>query len=121
MVSGKITYKGQAVNGGTLMMVNTGDKGESTNVPLTQEGTYRAADLPEGEYKVVIQPASGTAGVPSTKGMDPAKAAEIKSKIDAMKTAATITIPDKYKKVATTDLKLTVGKTDQTFDFELKD
>ncbi len=118
-VKGTITYKGSAVNGAGLMMYP--QSGNSFVIPVTQEGTFDAVDIPAGEYVIVVQPSSGKSGVPSTKGMDPAKAAEMQSKIEAMKSPPTIPIPQKYTQQKTSDLKLTVAKGDQTVSLELKD
>jgi hypothetical protein len=122
ITGGSVTYKGQPVNGGSLLLFQATGAGDSFAVPLTQEGTFRAAGVPPGEYKVVIRPASGTQGVPSLKGMDPAKQAEWKDKIEAMKSPPTIPIPSKYKQVASTDLKLTIPPDGEaTANLELKD
>jgi hypothetical protein len=118
VVSGTITYKGQPVNGAALVLYQATGAGDSIIIPTTQEGTFRASDLPLGDYKVVIQPSKGMSE--HTKGADPAKLAEYKSKMEEMRTPATITIPDKYKQRTTTDLTLTVTKEDQTINFDLQ-
>jgi hypothetical protein len=115
VVTGSVTYKGKPVNGGALILYDTKSKAESgVSVPVMQDGTYNASSLAEGEYRVVVQPSeSFTPHVP--KGM------EGKAKIEEMKTTATIAIPDKYKKLATTDLRMTVKSGEQKIDMELKD
>jgi hypothetical protein len=121
VVSGTVTYKGQPVNGAALLLFPTaGSQSESITIPVNQEGAFRIADVPAGEYKVVVQ---GTAGASeyNLKNMPPAKAAEAKAKLDQMKTAATIRFPDKYKSHLTTDLRCTVTDKDQTLDLPLKD
>jgi hypothetical protein len=118
-VKGTITYKSQPVNGAALMLYPK--SGSARPLAVSQEGTFEAADLPEGEYVVVVQPSTGNAGVPSTKGMDPAKAAEVQAKLDAMKSTPTIKIPTKYTGKDTTDLKLTVAQGAQTVELVLKD
>ena len=120
-VKGTVTYKGRAVNGGALVLYP--QSGNSVILPVSQEGMFDAAGVPAGEYVVVVQPSTGTAGVPSTKGMDPAKAAEMQSKIEAMKVPATIPIPQKYTQRTTSDLKMSVtkGGETQTIDLVLKD
>ena len=119
LVKGTITYKGQPVNGAGLVLYPT--TGNSVSIPVTQEGTFEATNIPEGDYTVVVQPATGNSGVPSMKGMDSAKAAEMKSKIEAMKSIPTITIPKKYTDRSKSDLKLTVSKTNPTVDLVLTD
>jgi len=119
MVSGTITYNGQPVNGAALLLYPAGG-GAEILIPVTQEGEFRTSDLPPGEYKVVVQGTAGSPG-PPTQGMSPQKLAEVKEKLEAMKTPATIKFPDKYKSQATTDLKLTVIAGEQTLNLELKD
>ena len=112
-------YNGKAVNGAVLNLFKTTGAGDSINIPVSQEGTFRVSDVPEGEYKVIIQPSAGFSQ--NIKGWDKAKIAEYQSKIDEMKTPATIPIPDKYKKLTSSDLKMTIVKGEQTINFELKD
>ncbi|HWG47336.1 MAG TPA: carboxypeptidase-like regulatory domain-containing protein [Gemmataceae bacterium] len=120
VVIGKITYKGQPVNGATLQLYSV-DGASNITIPVTQEGTFRTSDVPPGEYKVVVQP-GGSSGVPSLKGMDPAKAAEAKQKLAGMQqTKPTIPFPDKYRSHLKTDLKPTIVKGEQTLNLELKD
>jgi hypothetical protein len=118
-VSGTVMYNGKAVNGAVLNLFKTTGAGDSINIPVSQEGTFRVSDVPEGEYKVIIQPSAGFSQ--NIKGWDKAKIAEYQSKIDEMKTPATIPIPDKYKKLTSSDLKMTIVKGEQTINFELKD
>jgi hypothetical protein len=119
IIKGTITYKGRAVNGAALMLYPS--SGNSVLIPVSQEGTFEVAGVPDGEYVVVVQPSTGTSGVPSTKGMDPAKAAEMQAKIDAMKSQPTIPIPKKYTQRETSDLKLTVSKGGEPVELVLKD
>ena len=122
VVTGSVTYKGKPVNGAALMLYSTKGKGESFIVPVSQDGTFRSTDVPEGEYKVVVQPAAGfTPHMP--KDMDAAKLAANKSKIEEFKNQSppTIPIPEKYKQNLTTDLKMTIAKGEQTINLELND
>jgi hypothetical protein len=125
VVKGTITYKGQAVNGGTLLLypVPTSSGENPARIPVTQEGSFSTSDVVPGEYKIVVQPsAGGVANVPSTKNMPPDKAAEAQAKLDEQaKKTPTIPIPEKYKKLGTTDLTRTIVKGDQTLTLELKD
>jgi hypothetical protein len=118
-VKGTIKYKGQAVNGAALTLYPS--SGNSVLIPVSQEGTFEVAGVPDGEYVVVVQPSTGDSGVPSTKGMDKAKVAEMQSKIDALKSPPTIPIPKKYTQRETSDLKLTVSKGSEPVELVLKD
>ena len=121
-VSGKVSYKGQPVNGAALLLFPTagGDTAVMT-VPVSQEGEFRISDVAPGDYKVVVQ---GTAGAQQVdprmlKNVPPEKQAEVKEKLSHMNTPPTIRFPDKYKDPKTTDLKVTVTDKDQTHDLEL--
>jgi hypothetical protein len=120
VVSGTITYKGQAVNGGSLILYPATGEGPTVNIPITQSGSFRTSDVPEGEYKVVVQPSAGFEPK-LQKGSDPSKNPEIQQKMEQLKQPATIPIPEKYKKRLDTDLKITVTKGEQTITLELKD
>lgn len=119
-LSGTITYKGQPVNGASLTLIPTGGKGQEVLVPVGQDGTFNSADVPVGDYKVVVEGSPGNPG-PSTKGMTPDQLAKMKDKLAELKTPATIKFPDKYKQPEKTDLKVTATPGQQTVTLELKD
>jgi hypothetical protein len=121
VVSGKLNYKGQPVGNAALLLYPVG--GDLTNpitIPVASDGEFRIADTPNGEYKVVVQGTEG-ASEADVRGMPPDQAAKAKEKLDAMKTAATIPFPNKYKNLRTTDLKCTITEKDQTMNLELTD
>lgn len=123
VVTGKITYKGQPVNGAALMLypASGGDTSVMT-VPVTQEGEFRISDVAPGEYKVVVQGSPGSQQVDPRllKSAPPEKQAEMKEKLSHMNTPATIKFPDKYKNLKTTDLKVTVGDKTESKNLELQ-
>jgi len=119
-LSGTVTYKGQPVNGGSLLLYTPAGAEAAAPIPLGQDGTFKAADVAAGDYKVVIQPSEGYKG-PPTQGMSPEMMAKMKANPD-FNQPATIKIPDKYKKIETSDLTLTVNKGGETkVNLELKD
>jgi len=126
-VTGTITYKGKPVNGAMLFFHPTSGEGNDIAVPTTQEGTFSAFDIPPGEYKIFVEssriPPEALKGPEIPKGMDPAKAEEMKQKFQQMRgqEAPTIPFPAKYKDVATTDLKCTISQGKQQLTLELKD
>jgi hypothetical protein len=126
-VSGTITYKGQPVNGAMLRLYPVSGEGEVVQIPVTQEGTFKGNDIPSGEYKIVVEasqiPPEMMREVEIPKGMDPAKAEEMKQKFQqAHKEAPTIAFPIKYKSSSTTDLKCTITQGKQeSLNLELKD
>jgi hypothetical protein len=115
-VSGTLTYKGRPVNGGAIVLFSSGSE---VTVPLDQDGRFRSADIPVGDYKVVIEPSEGIVGPPGENM--PAKMKE-KLKNANMSQPPTIPIPEKYKNKETTDLTLTINKNGETnVNLELKD
>jgi hypothetical protein len=123
VVTGKLTYKGQPVNGAALLLYTAsgGDTAVMT-VPVSQEGEFRISDVAPGEYKVVVQ---GTAGAQQVnpamlRGMSPEKQAEAKEKLSHMNTPPTIKFPDKYKALKTTDLRVTVTDKNESKDLDLQ-
>jgi hypothetical protein len=121
MVKGKVTYNGNPVNGCALVFYATAGEGGSILVPVTQEGTYQTPDVPPGEYKIVVQPATVNPQMFNMKGLSPEKAAEAKAKSESLQVKPTIPYPEKYKDRLKTDLVRTITKGDQTLNLELKD
>lgn len=127
-VTGKITYNGQPVNRATLFFHPTSGEGQDIGVTSSEDGTFSAANIPPGEYKIYVEaarlPPEVTKGPQIPKGMDPAKAEEMKKKLGQVhgQEAPTIAFPDKYKKVGTTELKCTIteGKK-QKLELDMKD
>jgi hypothetical protein len=121
VVSGTITYKGRPINGAALLLYPTNDPaGTSIVIPVDQEGAFRIADVPLGEYKIAVEGSAG-AQQADLKNIPPDKLAEVKEKLGPMNTPKTIDFPDKYKNPKTTDLKCTVTEKDQTLNLEMKD
>jgi hemoglobin len=94
-ISGKATYKGQPLPGGTIGL-HTKD-GLAVSTPLSEDGTYVAAKVPPGEYVVTLETESVKA------------------------TAKYVKIPAKYGDPKTSGLKYTVIKGKQQFDIDLTD
>ena len=123
-VSGKVTYKGQPVNDAALVLYPTagGTVKNAFTIPVTQEGTFRIADVPPGEYKVVVQGAGkGDDEAALLRDLPRDKKEKVKSMMEGQRTPVTIPFPDKYKNPNTTDLRCTITDKDQKLDLELKD
>jgi len=129
-LSGKVTYKGQPVNGASLFLIPMSGEGKDAVIPVTQEGTFNVSGIPQGEYKVVVKPAETSSGLPTMaelKNMPADKRAKAEESLKKMQeeqqqTKPTIPFPDKYKTHMSSDLKLTVGKAaPPQQDLELKD
>jgi hypothetical protein len=122
-VTGKVTYKGQPVNDAALLLYPAGGGPERTplTIPVDGEGNYRIADVPPGEYRVVVQGAAGeNSDADLLRVLPPDKRAEMKAKMDKMEIKKTIPFPKKYQDLKTTDLKCTITNEKQQLDLELK-
>jgi hypothetical protein len=123
-VSGTLTYKGQPLNNAALLLYPAADTSANPlTIPVGEGGSFRISDLPMGDYKVVVQGTEGSSEVSSMslKNIPAEKLAEVKAKLDRMKTVATIKFPNKYKDVKTTPLTCKITGSDETMNLELTD
>src|SRR5579864_3059686 len=103
-LSGTIHYNGKPVNGAILHLHPASGQGNIVDIAATQEGTFSGSEIPPGEYKIVVEGSKPPKGkekmVQAPKGMDPAKADEMKQKYQQVfgKETPTIAFPNKYKK-----------------------
>jgi len=115
-LSGKVTYKGEPVTGGTLTLTPTDGKTHPVNTKLSSTGKYLIVPPLVGELKVSIETESirGKTGKAYTFG----PALEKPPDIDESKMVKYRPIPGKYASAATSDLKVTVvqGKNEKNFD-----
>jgi hypothetical protein len=135
-VSGKVTYKGQLVKGGSIVF-HSEDMGSYPS-SLSPEGTYEMVDLPAGPMTVTIEteslapdkkarayPGRGGAGSKAAAIDNARLAAEgmAGSSAAAQKEAAEryVKIPKKYADAKTSPLKVTLERGKQVKDFELTD
>src|SRR5689334_10888810 len=87
VLSGKVTYKGQPVNGASLVLLPASGQGAESIIPVSQEGTFSTTGVQPGEYKVIVQPASTGVGLPTEKElerMDPSKREAAKANLARM-------------------------------------
>jgi hypothetical protein len=121
--SGKITYKGQPVNDAALLLYPAGGgAAEPITIPVTADGSFRISDLPKGEYKIVVQGKEGQGSdAELLKNVPREKQEEVKKMMAGQASAKTISFPNKYKDLKTTDLKCQITDRDQTLNLELKD
>ncbi len=106
-VSGKISYNGQPLSSGTLMLVPDG-QGTAATGQIQSDGTFQFEAVP-GSYKVTVQvfpdeEAGGDMGLPGMEfaGDKPP-------------------IPLKYADPSTTDLTAQVTDSETNLDLQLKD
>lgn len=114
VVTGKVTYKGTAINGGALLLYADA-KASPLSFPINQDGTFRISDIPDNTYIAVVKGSSG--GRPTNKKMSPEEVA----KVEQMKGTATISFPKKFQDVKTSTLKVLVGKGGPEQDLKMED
>lgn len=147
-VSGKITFEGKPLKGGTIGFQSTEER-ESFATSINEDGSYAITNLKGGSYKVTVDtsnlkpPSSGpvVSSGPKTnpsgakkdevgkdKGKPPAdapipegyKASGPAGAKLAENAKRYVQIPSKYAKAETTDFSFTFKGGTETFDIELK-
>jgi hypothetical protein len=137
-VSGRVTYNGNPVTGGTLTF-HSADGGKIP-AAIGADGTYSAFDIPDGDMVVTVetetinperkQPEyrgapSGAAKMYGKKGAGMgvvAKGQQMGPMPEGTAPVGTyVKIPAKYNDPAKSDLKCTLKKGDQKQDFNLTD
>ncbi len=114
-ISGKVTYKGEPLSGGTITFHAVGTPGKVGVSLIKPDGTYRVFEGPIGETKVTIDPKLVPLGPPGASG--PPGAGRPKAS-----PAKPTSVPAKYLKVETTTLTFTVKhRNDNVYDIELTD
>lgn len=127
LLTGKITYRGEPLGGGTLALIPTDGKIKSVPVPIGTDGTYTVISPPQGEMKVTIETKSvqmmnGNSDYKVPAGMKPPAQAEIKMpEIDKSKLRHFVVIPSKYAEAKSTPLRITIERGRIIKDFVLED
>jgi hypothetical protein len=133
-LSGKVSYKGQPLTGGTVFFFPEKSKTGNFAAPIKEDGSYKITNLPLGLAKVSIE--TGGAGGPPPevlKSMGPmgsrmaAKAMEEKKKMmkdtgrpDVGASAASVSLPEKYADPEKSGISVNVTGGKQTFDISLE-
>ena len=137
-VSGKVTYKGEPLNGGTIKLYSdaaptAGGADHSFHIAIKPDGTFTASNVPTGTMTVTVETQA-----PQTKGgpnIDPATGMpvsmkppanfdpnQIKSSPAATAGAPKLTaIPQKYADPKTSGLTWEIKPGQQKKDFDLTD
>ena len=109
-VVGRVTLAGNPVRQGHVIFRNE-EKGVYIMADINNEGEYRVAmakgfGLPLGEYRVYLSPS--VPDVPFGPAMEPPKPSEVAK------------FPEKYLKPETSELTMTVKRTENRFDIDMK-
>ena len=122
-VSGKVTYKGAPVTGGTLTLYPT--SGTPFPVNINANGTFNASDAPIGQMGVSISTDNVVSfqGYQMPPGVQPPKDVNSPAQpnIDTSNAPKKVEIPAKYKDPKTSGLTWDVKGGKQSKDFELTD
>jgi hypothetical protein len=120
-LSGKVTYKGNPVKGGTVIFM-TADTTKVVRANIEDNGNYSAKGLPVGEMIILVESAWTPPKIPGgAKTAPPAgqKPPEGHPEAKAGAKGSTL-IPARYSDPKQTDLKVTVKGGDQQHDVPLK-
>jgi hypothetical protein len=130
-VTGKITYKGQPVPGGTIMFISTSEAGDFGGGAIKEDGTYDVPKAPAGTCKIQMQvKTGGSPAIPPQqlammkREIQKAKEAGVKVpedlKLDGTKKKATFDFPRKYSDVSSSGLTMEVTTGTQEKNWELQ-
>jgi len=100
-VSGKVTYKGEPLPGGTITFQSANDKDKVGRTGINEDGSYKLGNAPEGDVKIFFIGPSRPSD--TTKGKAPP-----------------VTLEAKYLKPETSGVSYTVKEGTQTYDIDLK-
>jgi hypothetical protein len=113
-VSGKVTYKGNALPGGIVTVIHP--DGRNKEARIQEDGTYSIPDAPGGECKVTVHT------IPPKPGSSFIKIGGQPLAPEPFYPAGKyVPIPKKYGDANTSGLSLTVKRGNSEFDIEIKD
>jgi len=120
-VSGKVSYKGNPVKGGSITFVSPQGKA-SASTSINEDGTYTIPSIPAGDVKVCVDTSMlNPAGKTAPKYSPPGGQNSPYGPGDASDGAKRyVAIPTEYADPDKTNLTCTVRGGRQTFDIELK-
>jgi len=98
-VTGKVTFKGAPLPGGTVTFIPQDDKATSSSSIIQSDGTYRIVNIQAGDVKITVQ-GPGRPSNPSDK-------------------TAEVAIPARYQDGMKSGLSYTVKQGSQTKDIDL--
>jgi hypothetical protein len=125
-VSGKVTYKGEPVTGGTITF-HPKTEGPSPTTTINADGTYTITDSPAGDFTVTVETESinPSKKAPQYPGAGKAGGATTSSPMPGSPPTAAagkyVKIPQKYADPKTSTLTAKLGAGKQTVNFTLED
>ncbi|MBP3954823.1 hypothetical protein J8F10_05945 [Gemmata sp. G18] len=124
-MSGSLTYKGQPIKAGTMAFHTP--EGTTYAAQISTDGTYSAADLPEGELVVTVntEHLNPARKPPAATGRDTEKRMKMMQSRQQPQGSAVvpdepyIKIPEKYSNPKTSPLTITLQSGRQVHNFDL--
>lgn len=118
-VTGKVTYKGGVVTGGTVTFVDAKQKVQTS--PIDLEGNYSVTGLAKGTAKISVSPPANLAAMPGGgMKMDPSKMGGGAEKPTGPALGPPVKIPPQYQDPEKSGLTYTVQSGKQEHNIELK-
>lgn len=122
-VSGKITYEGQPLNGGTVTFISSQD-GKPYSGPIQSDGSYRVEKIPTGKTKITVQvPEPPQIPDIARKSFGPPPGADVPEeakKMFGLGNTKLVQIPKDYADPERSGLSYEVKAGHQTYDIVLK-
>lgn len=136
-VSGKVSYNGKALKGGSVSFVSS-EGLPSDSGAIGEDGSYKVPNITSGKYKVCVDTsylmAASSKGPPMVaspaikskappkdavvpEGYKPSSPADMAAAANAKKF---VKIPSKYMDATQTDLSIDIKGGSQTYDIDLK-
>lgn len=116
-VSGRITYKGTALNSGTVTFVGAKGAGSST---IDQNGNYSITKAPLGKVTITVQvPTNVTLGGPEGATMNPGAMGAPAGAGAPKQTAPPVEVPAEYARAETSKLTYEVTTGEQKHDIPI--
>jgi hypothetical protein len=130
-VSGKVTYQGETLGGGSVLFVSPGKK--TVSAPIGPDGTYTIVGIPAGPVQIAVETKSAMppdakqqAGMAATRPTIPPdanlppSAKEMYQNSTAAAAAKYVEIPEELGDPDKSNLTLTVTGGNQDYNIELK-
>jgi hypothetical protein len=115
-VFGTVHYKGVAVTGGSVTLVDVNDPNKSMVGQIDGNGEYRVVNAPLGEVKVVVETESAKNDMAELFKKAPEGKVKSISEVPRLKY---MKIDEKYGDPEKTDLKFTIAPGEQEHDINL--
>lgn len=114
-ISGKVTYQGKAVEGGSVNFLSEGANSTMKTGGIQKDGSYSVSGVPVGPAKITVQ------GMKARRLLIPAALQKEQGGVKEVKTEQSeVYVPPRYGKTETSDLKYDVQSGKQQHDIDLK-